>query len=381
MPYDLLLKGGTVVDPAQELNASRDVAIENGRIAAIEPSISSDQARKVVDVSGKYVTPGLVDLHVHAYWGSTYWGIDVDPVAARTGVITSVDAGSAGAYNWRGFRRFHVERVKSRLVAYLNISSIGLTHQTYEHANLYYDDVDLAVQTAAQNRDVVVGIKVRLDQNTIGHNGIVPMERARAAADALGLPIMVHIGVAPPPLREIVALMRPGDVLTHCFTGHTNRIIENDEKIRDDVKRAWDAGIILDVGHGAGSFSYPVAEAMIRQGLLPDCISTDIHVSSIRGPMYDMPTTLSKFINMGMSVPEVVERATINPARAIHRDDALGTLQLGRAADVAVLELVDGDYEFKDVNQVVRRGTRRLFCRLAICDGSILDPEEEGLPL
>lgn len=381
MPYDLLLKGGTVVDPSQGLNASRDVAIENGRIAAIEPSISTEDAKHTVDVSGRYVTPGLVDLHVHAYWGSTYWGIDVDPVAARTGVITSVDAGSAGAYNWRGFRRFHVERVKSRLVAYLNISSIGLTHQTYEHANLYYDDVDLAVQTAAENRDVIVGIKVRLDHNTIGHNGIVPMDRARAAADALGLPVMVHIGVAPPPLQEIIARMRPGDVLTHCFTGHTNRIIDKDEKIRDDVKRAWDAGIILDVGHGAGSFSYPVAEAMVRQGLLPDCISTDIHVASIRGPMYDMPTTLSKFLNLGMSVYEVVERATIKPARAIHRADSLGSLEVGREADVAVLELVEGDFEFKDVDLVARRGTKRLYCRLAIKGGQILDPEEDGLPL
>ncbi|MGH2459265.1 MAG: amidohydrolase/deacetylase family metallohydrolase, partial [Chloroflexota bacterium] len=378
MPYDLLLKGGTVVDPARGLNAARDVAIQGGRIAAVEPAISSDQAAKVVDVSGKYVTPGLVDLHVHAYWGSTYWGVDVDPVAARTGVITSVDAGSAGAYNWRGFREFHVERLKSRLVAYLNISSIGLTHQTYEHANLYYDDVDLAVETAAKNRDVIIGIKVRLDQNTIGHNGIVPMERARAAADALGLPIMVHIGVAPPPLKEIIPRMRPGDVLTHCFTGHTNRIIDKDEKIRDDVKRAWDNGIILDVGHGGGSFSYPVAEAMIRQGLLPDCISTDIHVASIQGPMYDMPTTLSKFLNLGLSLPEVIERATINPARAIHREESLGTLDVGREADLAVFELVAGDHEFKDVNLVARRGSQRLFCRMAIRAGVILDPEEEG---
>ncbi len=381
MPYDLLLKGGTVVDPAQGLNAACDVAIENGRIAALEPSIPAESAQRVIDVSGTYVTPGLVDLHVHAYWGSTYWGIDVDPVAARTGVITSVDAGSAGAYTWRGFRRFHVERVRSRLVAYLNISSIGLTHQTYEHANLYYDDVDLAVHTAAENRDVIVGIKVRLDHNTIGHNGIVPMDRARAAADALGLPVMVHIGVAPPPLQEIVARMRPGDVLTHCFTGHSNRIIDKDEKIRDDVKRAWDAGIILDVGHGAGSFSYPVAEAMVRQGLLPDCISTDIHVASIRGPMYDMPTTLSKFLNLGMSVYEVVERATINPARAIHRADTLGSLEIGREADVAVFELVEGSFEFKDVDLVARRGTKRLYCRLSIKGGQILDPEEEGLPL
>lgn len=381
MPYDLLLKGGTIVDPSQQLNAARDVAIQGGRIAAVEPSIATDRAARVIDVSGKFVTPGLVDLHVHAYWGSTYWGIDVDPVAARTGVITSVDAGSAGAYNWRGFRRFQVERVKSRLVAYLNISSIGLTAQTYEHANLSYDDVELAVATASQNRDVVVGIKVRLDQNTIGHNGIVPMDRARAAADALGLPVMVHIGVAPPPLTDIIPRMRPGDVLTHCFTGHSNRILDKDEKIRDDVKRAWDAGIILDVGHGGGSFSYPVAEAMIRQGLLPDCISTDIHVSSIRGPMYDMPTTLSKFLNLGMSLSEVVERATINPARAIHRVDSLGSLAVGREADVAIFDLVEGDHEFKDVNLVSRRGSKRLYCRTAIRGGSILDPEEEGLPL
>lgn len=381
MQYDLLLKGGTVLDPSRRYDAPADVAIRDGLIAAVAPTIATDQAQKVVDVSGKIVTPGLVDLHVHAYWGSTYWGVDVDPVAARTGVITSVDAGSAGAYNWRGFRRFHVERLKSRLVAFLNISSVGLTHQTYEHANLYYDDVDLAIETAEQNRDVVVGIKVRLDQNTIGHNGIVPMERARAAADALGLPIMVHIGVAPPPLAEIVRRMKPGDVLTHCFTGHTNRIVDRDEKIRDDVKRAWDAGIILDVGHGGGSFSYPVAEAMIRQGMLPDCISTDIHVSSIRGPMYDMPTTLSKFLNLGLSLSEVVARATINPARAIHREDSLGTLDVGREADVAVFELVQGDYEFQDVNLVPRRGRERLFCRLAIRGGDILDPEREGLPL
>lgn len=381
MTYDLLLKGGTVIDPAQHLEARRDLAIADGRIAAIAETIPSNEARDVVDVSGKIVAPGLVDLHVHAYWGSTFWGVDVDPIAARTGVITSVDAGSAGAYNWRGFRRFHVERAQTRLVAYLNISSIGLTHRTYEHANLQYDDVELAVETAARNRDVVVGIKVRLDQQTIGLNGIVPMERARAAADALGLPVMVHIGVAPPPLREILGWMRPGDVLTHCFTGHTNRIVEKDSTIRDDVKRAWDRGVILDVGHGAGSFSFPVAEAMVRQGLLPDCISTDVHVMSIQGPMFDLPTTLSKFVNLGMSVSEVIERATINPAKVIRRSDDVGSLELGRTADVAVLELMEGDFEFHDVDLVPRKGTKRLYCRLAVCGGRVLDPEVEGLPL
>ena len=380
MTYDLLLKGGTVVDPAQGLNARRDVAISEGRIAALG-DIPTTEAKRVVDVSDRYVIPGLVDLHVHAYWGSTFWGVDVDPIAARTGVTTSVDAGSAGAFNWRGFRRYQIEQKKSRLLAYLNISSIGLTHLTYEHANLIYDDVDLAVETAAKNRDVIVGIKCRLDLNTIGHNGTVPMDRARLAADALGLPVMVHIGAAPPPLQEIVPKMRPGDVLTHCFTGNTNKIVEKDDKIRDDVKRAWDAGIILDVGHGSGSFSYLVAEAMIRQGFLPDCISTDMHVMSIKGPMFDMPTTLSKFLNLGMSLSEVVERATINPARAIGRSDCLGSIAVGRLADVAVLELAEGDHEFKDVNLIARRGSKRLYCRLAIVGGEVLDPELEGLPL
>jgi dihydroorotase len=381
VPYDLLLQGGTVVDPSQGLHAVRDVAIAGGRIAAIESKLDAAEARQTIRVAGQYVTPGLVDLHVHAYWGSTFWGIDVDPVAARTGAITAVDAGSAGARNWRGFRHFHVERVRSRLIAYLNISSIGLTNDTYEHTNLAYDDVDLAVRTAEANRDVVVGIKVRLDANTTGPHGILPMERAVAAGSALGLPLMVHIGSAPPPLAEIIARMRPGDVLTHCFTGNTNRIIETDETVREDVKRAWDAGIILDVGHGAGSFSYPVAEAMLRQGLLPDCISTDIHVISIQGPMYDLPTTLSKFLNLGMSLDEVIERATIRPARAIGRADTLGSLAVGRVADVAVYDLVDGDYEFQDVSRASRRGARRLFCRYSIAGGQLLDPEAPGLPL
>lgn len=381
MPYDLLLKGGTIVDPAQGLNDRRDLAISGGKVAAIAPEIAAGEARRVIDATGKYVTPGLVDLHVHAYWGSTFWGIDVDPLAARTGVTTHVDAGSAGAHNWRGFRHFHVERVRSRLVAYLNISSIGLTAQTYEHANLTYDDVGLAVKTAEKNLDVIVGIKVRLDASTTGLNGIVPMERARAAAEALGLPIMVHIGTAPPALAEIVPLMRPGDVLTHCFTGQPNRIVDSDQKVRDDVKRAWDNGIILDVGHGAGSFSYPVAEAMVRQGLLPDCISTDVHVISIKGPMYDLPTTLSKFLNLGLSVPEVIERATIKPAKAIRRAETMGTLEVGRSADVAVFELVEGDFEFKDVTLVPRHGTKQLFCRQSIAGGEVLDPEQKGLPL
>jgi dihydroorotase len=192
---------------------------------------------------------------------------------------------------------------------------------------------------------------------------------------------MVHIGVAPPPLREILTRMRPGDVLTHCFTGHTNRIVESDDRIRDDVRRAWDSGVILDVGHGAGSFSFPVAEAMVRQGLLPDCISTDIHVMSIKGPMYDMPTTLSKFLALGMSLSEVVERATINPAKAIRRGERVGSLAVGREADIAVLDLSSGDFEYKDVFLEPRRGDKRLTCRMALVSGQILDPELEGLPL
>jgi len=224
MAYDLVIRGGDVVDPANGIAERRDVAVTNGKIAAISPEIA-DSAVHVVDATGCVVTPGLVDLHTHVYWGATFWGIEADPVCAVTGVTTSVDAGSAGAYTWPAFRRYQIVPSRSRILAFLNLSSIGLAHSTYEMANPAYTDVALAVATVEEDRDLLVGIKARIDANTVSGRGVAPLAEAREAADRVGLPLMVHIGNAPPTLTEILPFLAAGDILTHCFTGNTNRIV------------------------------------------------------------------------------------------------------------------------------------------------------------
>src|SRR5436309_5493518 len=263
MKYDLLIRGGEVVDPAGELRGPHDVGVAGGAIAAVAPTLPADEAACIVDARGQYVTPGLVDLHTHCYWGATYWGIEADPVAARTGVTTWVDAGSAGAYSFPGFRRYAVEASRTHLFAFLHISSIGLIARTYESSNLDYCDVELAATIIEANRDVILGIKVRMDRDSTRGTGMEPLRRARQLADRTKLPLMVHIGIGPPLLAEIVELLRPGDILTHCCTGQTNRRIDEQGHVHPYIRRAREQGVILDLGHGTGSFSYAVAEAML----------------------------------------------------------------------------------------------------------------------
>jgi dihydroorotase len=368
--YDLVITGGEVVDPASGYGGRLDVAIAGGKIAAIAPSLEIGSVERI-DATGQYVTPGLVDLHTHVYWGATYWGIEPDPVAARSGVTTWLDVGSAGAYSFPGFREFVVNRSRSRVFSLLNLSAIGLIAPTYEFANLDYCDLDLATVIVEENRDVIVGIKARIDKNTTRGVGIRPLALARQLADRLDLPLMVHIGQGPPTIDEVTALLRPGDILTHCFTGHDMRILGADDLIRPDVAELHARGLILDVGHGAGSFSFETAERMLDQGIMPDVISTDIHQLAIQGPMFDMPTTLSKFLLLGMSVPEVIERATSRPAAAM-RKPALGSLKPGSQADVALFRIEEGDFTFQDVFVNERKGTKRLVNTLTLIDGEVL---------
>ncbi|MBN9013610.1 MAG: hypothetical protein J0H25_11365, partial [Rhizobiales bacterium] len=229
-----------------------DVAIKDGKIAAVEAGIDKSAAAKVHDASGQYVTPGLIDLHTHIYWGATYWGIDADPVAARSGVTTWLDVGSSGSYNFPGFRRYVVEANKIRAFALLNISSIGLVGPTWELANLDYCDVPLATEMINQNRDIILGVKARIDKDTTRGTGIRPLQLARELADNVDLPLMVHIGQGPPLLPEIAEYLRPGDILTHCFTGHQNRIVD-DSAVLPFIDDLHKKGLILDIGHGTGS--------------------------------------------------------------------------------------------------------------------------------
>lgn len=377
--YDTLIKGGRVIDPGSDLVGDLDVAISNGKIATVEANVPPDSAKTVVDASGTFVTPGLVDLHTHIYWGATYWGIEPDPVAARSGVTTWLDVGSAGAFSFPGFRRYVAEASKSRVFSLLNVSSIGLIAPTYELANLDYCDVELAAQIVEENRDLIIGIKARIDAFTTRGTGIQPLALARGLADRVQLPLMVHIGTAPPTLNEICDYLRPGDILTHCFTGQANKVVDENGLVNANIKDLHDRGLILDIGHGAGSFSFETAERMLDQGILPDVISTDIHQLAIQGPMFDMPTTLSKFLLMGMTIEQVIARATSAPSAAMRKPE-FGSLKPGSKADVALFALEEGDFTFQDIHMNERKGTRRLVNTLTMIDGEAL-PQLEERPL
>lgn len=376
--YDLLVRGGHVIDPAGGFDGPADLAVRDGRVALVAPAIDRAEARATLDAAGRIVTPGLVDLHTHIYWGVTYWGIEADPVAARSGVTTWLDVGSAGAYSLPGFRRFIAEAASARIFCLLNLSAIGLIAPTFELSNLDYCDVGLAAQTVEENRDLILGIKARIDSNTTRGVGIRPLELARELADRVALPLMVHIGSGPPSMAEIVELLRPGDILTHCFTGGNHRMLTDDGRIAPLARELQQRGVVLDIGHGTGSFSFRVAEAAFAEGVLPDVISSDIHQLSVQGPMFDLPTTLSKFLNMGMPLADVIDRATRRPAAAMGRPD-LGTLAVGAPADIAIFQLEEGQFTFHDVAMEARPGTRRLVCTETLVDGRPLrrTPERE----
>jgi dihydroorotase len=378
MRFDLLIKNGTLIDPSQRLNGAFDVAIKRNRVAAVDRNIPAESAARVIDATGQIVTPGLVDLHTHVYYGATFWGVQADPVAARSGVTTWLDVGSAGAFNVIGFRDYVVRPARARIYALLNISSIGLTAMTYELANLNYCDAELCCKLIEANRDFVLGVKARIDANTVGANGIEPLKRAREAADRVGMPLMVHIGVAGPSIRDVLAHLRPGDILTHCFTGHTMRIVDDDGRLLDDARRAWDAGVIMDIGHGAGSFSFHTAEALMSAGRKPDVISSDIHQMSVHGPMFDLPTVMSKFLLLGMSLEEVIRAATARPAEVLGLQDEVGTLKPGAYADIALFKLCVGNYTFYDVFMNARPGKHLLCNTLTVLNGRPMEKMPDG---
>lgn len=369
--WDTLVVGGDVLDPGAGLSGRLDVAIAGGRIAEVAADLDPAAAADVIDAAGQIVTPGLVDLHTHAYWGATYWGIEPDPVAARTGVTTWLDVGSAGSYSFPGFRRWIAEASTVRVFALLNLSSIGLIAPTWELSNLDYCDVELAADIIDRHRDLILGIKARIDHNTTRGTGVRPLMLARELADRVELPLMVHIGSGPPTLDEVADYLKPGDILTHCCTGGDMRLLGQDGVPHAHIKRLQEAGLVLDVGHGTGSFSFEIAEGMLAHGVVPDVISSDIHQLAVQGPMFDLPTTLSKFLALGMSLPDVIERATARPAAAMGRPD-LGTIRPGAAADLALFRLEDGDFTFRDVAMSPRRGGQRLVNTLTLVAGQAL---------
>lgn len=374
--FDIVVKGGEVVDPGAGLEGRLDVGIKGDRVAAVEADIPASDAGTVIDASGQYVTPGLIDLHTHVYWGATFWGIEPDPIAARSGVTTWLDVGSAGSYSFPGFRRWVVEGSKSRVLSLLNLSSIGLIGPTWELANIDYCDVDLARTIVDANRDVIVGIKARIDSSTTRGTGIEPLKLARQLADFVDLPLMVHIGAGPPFPAEIAPYLKGGDILTHCFTGQNMKIVDESGDMLPEFKELVKQGLVLDIGHGAGSFSFDTTEKMLAHGVMPDVISTDIHQLAVQGPCFDMPTTLSKFLSFGMTLSQVIERATSKPAAAMRRPD-LGTLKPGSLADVALFRMEEGPVTFQDIHMNERQGNQRLINTLTMIGGEVLERVED----
>lgn len=361
--YELLIKGGEVLDPSQNLRAVRDVAIRYARIAAVEENIAEDQAEYLVDARGKLVLPGLIDLHAHVFPYGSAIGLPPDELVPQTATTTYVSAGDAGANNFSAFKKWVIEPSRTRVLAFLHIGTVGLAgFPVGEMLNIDYADVELAAKTLAENPDVLLGIKVRESLDIVGEHGLEPLRRAIEAAELAGTGgrVMVHIGDAPGDLSKLLDLLRPGDILTHSYSGAGNNVVQ-DGTLLPAALEAKQRGVIIDLGHGAGSFDYTVAEPAIEQGLTPDTLGSDIHSISINTPGQPfLPWCMSKFLNMGFSLEEVVAMTTINPAKVIGRIDGLGTLEVGAIADVSVLELIEEPVTFVDTRENERDGDRWL---------------------
>ena len=369
-PFDLILKGGRVLDPSQSLDAANDVAVSDGKVAVIAPDLNSAEAKQTVDVRGYLVTPGLIDLHVHGFQGVSHAGIPLDPYCIGRGVTTAVDAGTSGADSFSGFRRYVIDTSSTRVLAFLNISRVGLISPVGELIDRRMIDRSVALRIAQEHADVIVGIKVRCSHFVTGTNDLEAVQLARSVGDAIGKPLMIHVGFPHSPIEKILQLARPGDIVTHAFRGPgEGGVIGPDRRVSDYVRAAAKRGVLFDVGHGSGSFSFEAAEAALQEGFLPSSISSDIHTSSILGPAFDLLTTLSKFLLLGMSLEKVIELSTLGPARAILRAETFGSLQPGRPADITVLAQVHGKFNLVDSKKKQRVATQKLVPILALREG------------
>jgi dihydroorotase len=352
MTYDLILKGGRVIDPAQGLDQIADVAFAAGRVAAIEVNIAASNGADVRDVSGRIVTPGFIDLHTHVYWGGTSLGVDATDAARQSGVTTLIDAGSAGPGNFRGFLKHVIEPSEPRILAYLHVSFAGIF--AFSKRIMVGESSDMrlmspadAVAIANANRDVIVGIKVRVGRHASGSSGVAPLDIALQVAEELGLPLMAHIDEPPPSYEDVLIRLRPGDVLTHCFRPFPNSPVSGQGAVKPAVLEARQRGVLFDVGHGMGSFAFKTARAMLDAGFMPDTISSDLHILNLEGPVFDQATTLSKFLSLGTPLIDVIRATTANAAAAI-RQPELGTLRPGSAGDATIFTVSEGGFPYVD---------------------------------
>ena len=346
---DLLIKGGTVVDPSQNLHALLDVAVKDGKILQVAPDIPADGSRSVISAKGKIVTPGLIDVHVHIFEGVGPTGVNADQYCLGRGVTTAVDAGSAGYFSIAGFRQYVIKPSATRVYAMIDIGARGtLMGLVGNYSNLDWVNPQLTARAADANKPDVVAIKARLSREITGANDMEVLKRALEAAKISNLPLMVHVGDSYSPLQDILRQLRKGDILTHCYTGRPHGPLDSNGKILPEMLECRERGVLFDVGDGGPHLSLDVADKCLQQNFLPDTIGTDLGGLSYNGPVYDLVTELSKFLTIGMSVDQVIERVTLRPTRMFNFGVELGTLRPGSVADITVLDVREGSFVFTD---------------------------------
>ena len=375
----LLLRGGRVIDPSQDIDAKMDVAVEDGVISQVSSSIRPGAETRIIDVDGKLVVPGLIDLHTHVYHGVNQTAIDPDLAGVYAGVTTVVDAGSAGCYTFGGFPRHVVPKAKTRVVCMLHISRAGLNFQP-EISGPDDIDVDETVNVIKSNKPLIQGVKVRAVGPAVPVMGVEMIRLAKRAANEGGVRLMVHIGDrgaddGPTITRDLLPLLESGDIITHLFTGNAGRILDDDGRVIPEIIDAQERGVFLDTAHGRQNFSFDVAKSALDQGVEPRSISTDITIPGRLNTVHSMAEMLSRFLALGFTLGDVIRMATMNPASALDLESALGSLAVGREADISVLEEHTGRWLFHDTEGGTLNGDKALTPVLTVKSGEVFTAE------
>ncbi len=375
--YDLLIRGGTVIDPSQSIHALNDVAVEAGKIARIAPGIPVEEAARVIDVPGKLVTPGLIDLHTHVYDGVNGNGVRADLGGVNAGVTTMVDAGSAGCDTFGGFPKHIIPNNDTEIICFLHICRTGLatTPDIFSPSSI---DLDNTIRIVSENRDVITGIKARMVSPALEIMGMEMPRLAKRAAKEAGVKLMVHIGDTekrydPNVIRELLPILEEGDIVTHLFTANPGGVLDEKGELVPEAKEAKDRGVWLDTAHGRSNFSFDVGQRVLDQDLIPHCISTDLTLPGRVRTVHSMTEMMTRFLAMEFTMDQVVAMSTINPANAIGEGGRLGTLEVGRQADISVLGIEEGDWVVHDVVGGSKRTEKAVVPVLTVKKGQVFE--------
>lgn len=382
--YDLLIKGGRVIDPAQSIDDKLDIAISRGKIATVAKDIPATESQQVIDAKDKMVTPGLIDVHTHVYDGVMKIAVEPDIAGVKQGVTTVGDGGSAGEATFAGFAKYVIPAARTKVFCFLHLCSFGLIPEPeledWDEVNL-----DAIAATIESYRDLIKGVKLRLVGNLVAREGVKVVETQKKIAKKFGLPIMIHIGdmdkrVSPTLTQEFLPLMEPGDILSHIYTGNFGNPLRPDGTVMPEMRSAMERGVIMDTATGKNNLSFEVARKSLAQGILPTTLSTDLTHRSLTGPTYSLPVTMAKFMALGLDLKQAITMTTINPARALHEEDKIGSLKPGMAADVSILELSSGKWKLEDARQQTIEASQMIMPSMTVKSGQVIPAQPAAQP-